>query len=388
MRQTLILLFLSLAISFIGQAQESTDTIFILDESNRIVKKILDKQIVEEIEYPSVATEVVADAETYLPILNKSAIYAYDFNVGDTVRLEVQPVGRITIAEIALLNSEGGAILKAVKLKRTDTFDKQIIIQQAGSYTLSIKSDLLWRGRVKFKITRRPQSIPISYRVVRDTIFYPKADSVISVDLAQKDTLLYQLADYNTLVHNRLDLEQSSRISIPILFPTEIVDSSNYFFYWIGLSQTDTLQYLSLNTNFDFSTLQSELITPAVAAYGLNWDLTLPKTNNANVSYQFTDLLNKTLFKRKSRVKKVIIGQVGTNPPNFGRIPVQIIRRLPTIEIDGTTYKQLFLNVANQSKVMTYPVQLKITGMGIKSTYENTIVKRIKTIRTYKIKIE
>lgn len=392
MRQTIIFLFLNSLFVFSGYTQNltSSDTLFVFDESERIVKKIYNKQIVEEIEYPESEPEVIADIETFLPFFLKSTDYVYDFIVGDTVLLEVFPIDQRIVGEVALLNSKGGLVVKAVKVKRAKHFSKQVIIRETDAYTLKIKSNFLFSGRIKVKVTRRPQIVPVSYRLVRDTIFYQEADSIISIDVEKRDTTLFQLLDYNTLIHNKLDLEHQSRKSIPILFPTEMVDSANYFFYWIGLTRSDTLQYLSLNNNFDFSTLklESELTTPAIAAYGLGWKNSLPKTDNVNLRYSFTNLNNKTLFKQKKRVEKVIIGQIGVNPPNFGRVAMSVIRNLPTIEIEGILYKQLFLNVENYSKVNTYPIQLKMMAMGIQNTYKKTAIRRIKEIRTYKIKIE
>ena len=370
-----------------GQICLTSDTLLILDDANRVIQKICNKQTAEIIEYPKSVPTVVTDIQASFSFLKKNPS-TYQFISGDTVLIEVQPFRNNKIQEVYLTNSEGGIVVAGSKISVKTPFNKRITIKENGAYMLHIKDRNILRKRANIRIVRYPKVDPIRYKIVQDTVFNETADSIVVSEINQRDTVFYQITDQTATLFCKRDIEHNSNTSIPVFLPQKMLDSIQHLVYWIGLSAEDTLQYQFLEQQLQHPSFKGLITSPSVASYAIDKSVQLPAAYNPNVDYYFTDLTNKNLLLRKRQVRQVLVGSVTEPLPNFGIIEIRKLERLPLTKIDDVLYYSFFLSLRNNSTVNRYPVQLKIIAYGTHKKYITKKIKTIKEIKSYKVKIK
>lgn len=395
-----IICFCSWIVAILNAQQPlSKDNFKVFDDNGRVIQKIEGGQIVEEIEYPTSTPIVVADVEVFLPIL-KPLTYAYTFEAGDTILLEVRTIKGSRLRSVQLINSQGGVTHSALDVNKKDCFCKRIEIKESDNFSLEILSRYVnLKHKVAIKIIRYPKVEPIIYDIVSDTIYSDKPAVTTSTKVISRDTLLYQITDETNLITNKLDLEKQPFTTIPISVPIALLDSIKYLTYWIGLSSTDTSNYLLTESAINLAeNFIAKTTSPALVAYAFDPRTPLPANTNSNIDYAFLDLNNQFKFSKKRKSEyRTLFGSKNMPPANFGQIPMKHFlakyprstqkRQEKQYNIPPAEAYQFFLAFKNNSSVNTYPIKVKIIGVGFKENTATTVTetKKILEVKKYKI---
>ncbi len=378
---SIILFFYCTVIPIINGQINALDTVDVLDDKGRVVKKISNGLIIQEIEYLPSIPKTVADLTLKLPY-TKSEQINYSFEEGDTLLVEIRPFGHNIIRSVTLADSKGGIVLAGADIKKGQCFCKRIVIEKTDDYILDLLDKYSFtRDKVTVKIDRYPKLNPQIYDVYRDTIFSDSADLVISHEVVSRDTLVFQLADLSTTISNTLDFEQDPYQIVPITIPYDQKNAIEELVYWIGLSAEDTIAYQRLEERV---TLPPDLLplssTPSLVAYQLDRRIPLPATANTNVEFGFSDVQHKLQFKSSNKLSS-----------NFGRISLQNLQLKHPLHPIKTPGKetieayQFLVNFKNNSSVNTYPIQVKMIGFGVQTQTQAVTTKSIKSIKKYRI---
>lgn len=333
-----------------GQETRIVEDSQVTDEAGRQIRK----QEQDSVIATRFSRRILADSDTIqIRQTRKTCVFYENFAAGDTVFIKVagieKPFQRLWLTD------DNGTLLNTA-LQQSEFKDTLVIADQK-------RIQICLRGITGMGRKYASIDVQVQQPEQLDTLVFA-TDSVFQYTTENTyDTLLLTIADVQSSVAPRLNIEGETLQAIDIQVPLRTDDQGRlmYASYWFGLDYPSISAYAELEAEVPLEWAQLG-VPLATAAYGAGYPINLPPLRHQDLRFFLATTTEKLRLEQGESFRSFY--SFGDSRENYGRLSRSTILGgdRETHPIEGYLQERFFLCFQNTNAINTYPLDIKIVG--------------------------